>query len=85
MTEYERGARQPNLTTYNSKNYAKTFTLANPFEHDPENYFVLAVLTQAGIDNAQAGNTSFNDATLDYRPEGDKADRGRQGHECGAL
>ncbi len=68
VTEYERGARQAEiLQTYNSKNYAKTFTLGRSLlEHDPENYFVLAVLTQAGIDNAQAGNTSFNDATLDY-------------------
>jgi hypothetical protein len=68
VTEYERGGRQLELfRIYNSKNYSKTFELGRAMlQHDPENFFVVSVLTQAGIDNAQAGNASLNDATLAY-------------------
>ncbi len=55
------------LKNYNSKNYAKTFELGRTIlDRDPDDFVVLSVLTQAGIDNAQAGNTNLNDATLGY-------------------
>ena len=68
VTEFERTNRQAEiLKSYHSKDYAKSFTLGRAIiEHDSENFFVLSILTQAGIDSAQAGNTSFNEATLDY-------------------
>lgn len=68
VTEYERGARQYELfNSYNSKNYAKTFELGRAMlERDTENFFVLSILTEAGFDNAQAGNASLNEATLGY-------------------
>lgn len=68
VTTYERAARQSEIfSSYNSKNYAKTFELGRAIlEHDPENFFVLTVLTQAGFDNAQAGNATLNEATVGY-------------------
>lgn len=68
VTEYERGIRQYDLfNLYNSKNYVKAFELGRTLiKRDPDNFLVLAVLTEAGMDNAQAGNTSLNEATLNY-------------------
>lgn len=68
VTEYEKTARHSEIfSSYKSKNYAKTFEFGRAvLERDPENFIVLSVLTQAGIDNAQAGNASLNEATLDY-------------------
>lgn len=68
VTEFERTNRQVEIfRSYQTKDYAKTFALGRAIlEHDAENFFVLSLLTQAGIDNAQSGNTSFNDATLDF-------------------
>lgn len=68
VTGYERPGRQSEiLNSYNSKNYARTFELGRAsLEHDKENFLVLSILTQAGMDNAQAGKASLNEATLDY-------------------
>ncbi len=68
VTEYERPARQAEiLNSYKAKDYAKTFELGRAaVEHDQENFFILSLLTQAGIDSAQAGNAGLNEATLDY-------------------
>jgi hypothetical protein len=68
VTDYERAGRQAELfRIYNSKKYEKTFEAGRVLlQHDPENFFVLSVLTQAGIDNAQAGNASLNEVTLAY-------------------
>lgn len=68
VTEYERPGRQLEiLNSYKSKDYAKAFALGRAgLEHDRQNFFILSVLTKAGIDNAQSGNASLNDATLDY-------------------
>ena len=68
VTEYEREGRQLELfKIYSAKNYVKTFELGRTMlEHDPQNFFVLAVLTEAGIDNALAGDTSLNDTTVGY-------------------
>ncbi len=67
VTEYEKPARESEIfNTYNSKNYPKTFELGRAMlKHDAENFFVLAVLTEAGLDNAQVGNASLNEATVD--------------------
>lgn len=68
VTEYERPGRQLEiLNTYKSKNYAKVFQLGRAgLEHDRGNFFILSLLTKAGIDNTQSGNASLNEATLDY-------------------
>jgi len=68
VTEYERPGRQLEiLNTYRSKEYAKAFALGRvALEHDRDNFFILSVLTKAGIENASSGNVSLNDATLDY-------------------
>lgn len=68
VTEYERPMRQTEiLNSYKAKDYAKTFELGRAaLEHDKENFFILSTLTEAGLDSAQAGNASLNEATLDY-------------------
>lgn len=68
VTEYERGDRQFELiNSYNSKNYVKTFELGHALlERDTDSFFVLSLLTEAGLDNLQAGNASLNEATLNY-------------------
>ncbi|HWN08926.1 MAG TPA: hypothetical protein VNO50_06540 [Pyrinomonadaceae bacterium] len=68
VTEYERPGRQLEiLNSYKSKNYAKTFELGRAgLEHDQENFFILSVLTKAGIENTQSGNTNLNEPTLEY-------------------
>lgn len=68
VNEYERtGIQFKLLTSYNAKDYAKTFAMGRPIlERDPENFFVLSVLAEAGFDNAQAGKSDFNEATLEY-------------------
>ena len=49
VIEYERGGIQAKLlNTYNSKDYAKTFSMGKPIlERDPENFFVLSIMTEA--------------------------------------
>ena len=68
VTEYERGGIQAKLlSTYNSKDYAKTFAMGKPIlERDPENFFVLSVMTEAGFDSGQASKTEPLEGTLDY-------------------
>lgn len=68
VVEYERAGLQSEiLQSFTSKNYARTFELGRAsLERDPENFFVLSVLTQAGMESAQAGSATFNDATVGY-------------------
>ena len=68
VIEYERGGIQAKLlNTYNSKEYAKTFALGRPIlDRDPENFFALSVLTEAGFDSLRAGNAEFVEASLNY-------------------
>jgi len=68
VTEYERGGIKGKLlTTYNSKDYAKTFAMGKPLlERDPENFFVLSVMTEAGFDSGQASKSEPLEGTLDY-------------------
>ncbi|HEY5885523.1 MAG TPA: hypothetical protein VIT88_12600, partial [Pyrinomonadaceae bacterium] len=68
VTEYERaGVRTKLLATYNAKDYAKTFAVGQPLlEHDPDNFFVLSILTEAGFDSGQGGKAEVLDGTLEY-------------------
>lgn len=67
VTDYEQRIEGYALfTAYSAKNYAKTFELGHPLlKSNSENFFVLAVLAEAGYENALAGNTSLNDETID--------------------
>lgn len=68
VTEYERaGTKAKLLATYNARDYAKTFAVGRPLlEHDPDNFFVLSILTEAGFDSGQGGKAEVLDGTLDY-------------------
>jgi hypothetical protein len=68
VTEFEKGATQYALfTAYGTKNYAKAFELGRPLlKKQPEDFFVLGVLAEAGYENALAGNASLNEETIDY-------------------
>ena len=68
VNEYERAGIQTKLlSTYNAKDYVKTFALGRPMlERNPENFVVLAILTEAGFDSAQAGKPEFVESALDY-------------------
>jgi hypothetical protein len=49
------------------KNYLKAFELGRPLlKKEPEDFFLLATATEAGYDNALAGNASLNAETIDY-------------------
>jgi hypothetical protein len=55
------------FTAYNARDYDKTFEVgARSLELQPQNFFVLAVLSEAGLDKAQAGNTKSTATTIDY-------------------
>jgi len=50
-----------------AKNYVKQFEIGRPLlAKNPDNFFVLGFLAEAGSDNALAGNVSLNDETLGY-------------------
>lgn len=68
LKDFEKGISQYELyTAYSTKNYAKAFELGRPVLKDqPENFFVLGVLAEAGYENALGGNASLNDETIDY-------------------
>jgi hypothetical protein len=68
VTEYERMTHDGDVfTAYNARNYAKAFELGRPhLKADPDDFFVLGTLTEAGYENAQAGDTSLNDETIGY-------------------
>lgn len=68
VIEYERAMRQDELyAAYNAKNYLKTFEIGRGFiKSDPEYFFALAIMTEAGYDNALAGDTYLNGETAGY-------------------
>lgn len=68
VTEYEKVVREFELQkAYNSKAYSQAFEIGRAIlKSEPENFLVLAVLTQAGFDNAASGNTALNTETLNY-------------------
>lgn len=68
VTEYERAMHGHELLAlYSAKNYAKTLDLGRTLlKSDPENFFALGVMTEAGYDSSAAGNASVNVETIDY-------------------
>lgn len=66
--DFEKGAAQYEaFTAYTAKNYVKSFELGRPvLKNEPENFFVLGVLSEAGYENALSGNATLNDETIDY-------------------
>ena len=68
VAEYERQMHQADLyAAYNAKKYTQTFELARPMvKADPEYFFALAIMTEAGYDNSLTGNASLNAETADH-------------------
>ena len=68
VDDYEQGARDFEVyKAFSAKNYAKTFELGRPLlKKVPEDFFLLATLTEAGYESALAGNASLNTETVDY-------------------
>ena len=52
---------------FDAKNYAKTFEIGRPLlAKNPENFFVLGLLAEAGYQSGLAGTTTLNEETVDY-------------------
>jgi len=68
VVQYERQMHQNTLfAAYNAKDYAKTFTLGRPMvKSDPEYFFALAIMAEAGYDNSVAGNRNLDTETAEY-------------------
>jgi hypothetical protein len=68
VNEYEKALRSYALhEAYKAKKYAKAFEIGREnLKKDPENFYVLATLTQAGYDNSQTGDASLNEETIKY-------------------
>jgi hypothetical protein len=68
VIEYDAQVGQFGLyAAFDAKNYAKTFELGRPLlVSQPDNFFVLGLLSEAGYENSLAGNVSLNDETIDY-------------------
>ena len=68
VTEYERAMNQGQLyAAYDAKTYVKTFEIGRPLiKSDPEYFFALAILTEAGYDNSLTGDSSLNAESADY-------------------
>jgi hypothetical protein len=68
VTDYERAAHDGEIyVAYTAKDYTRAFELGRPqLKADPNDFFVLATLTEAGYENALAGNVSLNDEATGY-------------------
>lgn len=68
VAEYEKVMREQDLfNTYNAKRYEDTLKLGRQIlEREPENFFVLGVMSEAGLENALAGKAKSNTETIDY-------------------
>lgn len=68
ITGYEQAVHDVQVyMAYSAKNYAKAFELGRPrLKTDPDDYFVLATLTEAGYENALAGKADLNEETIGY-------------------
>jgi hypothetical protein len=68
VAEYESAMHQRELyAAYDAKNYVKTFELGRPLaKSEPENFFVLSIMAEAGYDRALTGNAAGNPETIDY-------------------
>lgn len=53
--------------SFDAGNYTRTFELGRPLlAQDPENFFVLGLLAEAGYQSVLAGNATLNDETVGY-------------------
>jgi hypothetical protein len=68
VTEYERTAHDGDVfASYTAKNYPKAFEVGRTLlKNDPDDFFVLATLTEAGYETAMAGDLTLNDETIGY-------------------
>ena len=68
VTDFDNKVSQVELyAAFDAKNYAKTFEIGRPvLTTQPENFFVLGLLSEAGYENLLTGNVSLNDETIDY-------------------
>ena len=68
VAQYERVLHSYELhQVYIAKKYAKAFEIGRAtLKKEPDNFYVLATLTQAGYDNAQTGDASLNEETVGY-------------------
>jgi hypothetical protein len=68
VTEYERVIKNYEVhEAYAAKKYAKAFEIGRAaLKKEPDNFYVLATLTEAGYDNAQTGDTTLNEETIGY-------------------
>lgn len=66
VVEYERFIHHYDLNeAYSAKDYARTFEIGRlALRKEPEDFFTLGVMTEAGYDNAVAGNGSLNAETV---------------------
>jgi hypothetical protein len=67
VIQYERQMHQNELfAAYNAKDYGKAFTLARPLvKNDPEYFFALAIMAEAGYDNSIAGSKNLDAETAE--------------------
>jgi len=68
VADYERViAQQLLLNAYKAKHYEDAFKLGRQIlEREPESFFALGILSEVGLENAQAGKTTSNAETIDY-------------------
>lgn len=68
VTEYERAAHDGDVfVAYTAKNYPKAFEVGRTLlKNDPDDFFVLGTLTEAGYETAMAGDLTLNDETIGY-------------------
>lgn len=68
VNEYEKVLKNFNVFSYYAdKKYLKAFDAGRAvLQKEPQNFYVLAILAEAGFDNSQTGDASLNAETLDY-------------------
>jgi tetratricopeptide (TPR) repeat protein len=68
VAKYEKVMREQDLfKSFNAKRYDDTFKLGKQIiEREPDNFFALGVISQAGLENARAGQSTFNNETVEY-------------------
>src|SRR5215213_10646310 len=68
VTEYERVMKNYQLLeAYKAKKYAKAFEIGRAtLKKEPQNFYVLATLVEAGYDSAQTGDTTLSEETIGY-------------------
>jgi len=68
VTEYEKANRQHELNAlYAAKNYAKVFAVGRSIlANDPDNFYVLAVFSEAAFEESRLGKSNNDDEVADY-------------------